>query len=147
MYCFYLKNQDIFTNFFATIYNFCAKIIHGRVFFAIFVLIWKTGKTNWERLLASHHRMSHKGSTTSLTAHGKAMVNIVLERKGRAGKQATIITDLLADDEAVKDLARALKQHCGTGGSARGGEILLQGDFRNKALQWLQQQGFKARII
>ncbi len=83
----------------------------------------------------------------ALTAQGKAMVNIVLERKGRAGKQATIITDLLADDEAVKDLARALKQHCGTGGSARGGEILLQGDFRNKALQWLQQQGFKARII
>ena len=83
----------------------------------------------------------------ALTAQGKAMVNIVLERKGRAGKQATIITDLLADDEAVKNLARALKQHCGTGGSARGGEILLQGDFRNKAHQWLQQQGFKARII
>lgn len=83
----------------------------------------------------------------ALAQQGKAMVNIVLEKKGRAGKQATIITELLADDDALKQLASKLKQHCGTGGSARGGEILLQGDCRDKALQWLRERGFKARII
>ena len=65
----------------------------------------------------------------ALAQQGKAMVNIVLEKKGR------------------KQLASELKQHCGTGGSARGGEILLQGDCRDKALQWLRERGFKARII
>ncbi|MBR1552343.1 MAG: translation initiation factor [Muribaculaceae bacterium] len=83
----------------------------------------------------------------ALAQQGKSMVNIVFEKKGRAGKQATIITDLLADDEALKRLASELKQHCSTGGSARGGEILLQGDCRDKALEWLRERGFKARII
>lgn len=83
----------------------------------------------------------------ALTQQGKQMINIILEKKGRAGKQATIVTDLKLDDEALKDLASDLKRHCGVGGSARGGEILIQGDARNKVLDFLKGKGFKARII
>lgn len=83
----------------------------------------------------------------ALTQQGKEMINIVLEKKGRNGKQATIVTDLKLDDEALKDLASELKRHCGVGGSARGGEILIQGDARNKVLAYLKGKGFKARII
>lgn len=78
---------------------------------------------------------------------GKQQVNVLLDKKGRNGKKVTLITDLLCSDEALKELAAELKRHCGVGGSARGGEILLQGDFREKVLQFLKTKGFKARII
>lgn len=83
----------------------------------------------------------------AVTQQGKEMVNIVLEKKGRGGKQATIVTDLHMDEETLKQLASELKRHCGVGGSARGSEILIQGDARNKVLAFLKDKGFKARII
>jgi len=78
---------------------------------------------------------------------GKTVLDIVLERKGRGGKQATIVTGFVVDDEALKDVASQLKRKLGVGGSARGGEILIQGDFRQRVLAELTSMGFKARII
>lgn len=84
---------------------------------------------------------------SAVQQQGKDMIDIVLEKKGRGGKQATIVTGLHVDDDTLKQLASDLKRHCGVGGSARGGEILIQGDARNKVLTFLKNQGFKARII
>lgn len=84
---------------------------------------------------------------TAVEQQGKDRVNIVYEKKGRGGKQATIVTDLHIDDENLKQLASELKRHCGVGGSARGGEILIQGDMRNKVLEFLKNKGFNARVI
>lgn len=78
---------------------------------------------------------------------GKTRLDILLERKGRAGKQATIVTGFTCDDDALKQVASKLKTSLGVGGSARGGEILIQGDFRQRVLQLLTDMGFKARII
>ena len=78
---------------------------------------------------------------------GKQMLDIVLERKGRGGKQATIVTGFTCDDEALKQVASQLKRSLSVGGSARGGEILIQGDFRQRVLDQLKSMGFKARII
>lgn len=78
---------------------------------------------------------------------GKTQLDILLERKGRAGKQATIITGFTCDDVALKQVASRLKSSLGVGGSARGGEILIQGDFRQRVLQLLNDMGFKARVI
>ena len=83
----------------------------------------------------------------ALQQQGARRLNIVLERKGRGGKQATIVTGFVCDDEALKQLASTLKRNLGVGGSARGGEILIQGDFRQRVLDQLTSQGFKARII
>lgn len=83
----------------------------------------------------------------AVTQQGGNMVNIVLDKKGRNGKKATIITDLRLDDETIKELASDLKRHCGVGGSARGEEILIQGDARDKVLAYLKEKGFMARII
>ena len=74
-------------------------------------------------------------------------LDIVLERKGRAGKTATIITGFTVSDDAVADIASQLKRSLGTGGSARGGEILIQGDRRKEVLARLTALGLKARII
>lgn len=78
---------------------------------------------------------------------GRQMIDIILDKKGRNGKKATIVANLNLDDEALKELAAALKRSCGVGGSARGGEILIQGDMRDKVRNYLVAQGYKARII
>lgn len=76
---------------------------------------------------------------------GNQMVHVVVERKGRAGKVATIVTDLKCDEQALKDLASQLKQQLGVGGSARGGEILIQGDLKARVIDILRSQGFKVK--
>lgn len=83
----------------------------------------------------------------ALTEQGKQMLNVMLDKRNRNGKRVTLVTDFVGSDEALKSLAKELKQHCGVGGSARGGEILIQGDFRDKVLAFLKAKGFKARII
>ena len=79
-------------------------------------------------------------SADALAEQGKQMLNVMLDKRNRNGKRVTLVTDFVGSDEA-------LKQHCGVGGSARGGEILIQGDFRDKVLAFLKAKGFKARII
>ena len=66
------------------------------------------------------------------------------EKKGRAGKPATIIAGFgdMTDDQ-ISDIARTLKQKLGCGGSSRGGEILLQGDRRSQSKEILSSMGFK----
>lgn len=81
------------------------------------------------------------------TAKEKSRLDVLLDRKGRKGKEATIIAGFTVDDEAVSALAATLKQKLGTGGSARGGEILIQGDKRRQVLDLLTAMGYKARII
>ena len=84
--------------------------------------------------------------TTGFPA-GQPRLDIVLERKGRAGKTATIITGFTCTDEELRAAASLLKKTLGTGGSARGGEILVQGDRRADVLKALTSLGAKARII
>lgn len=74
-------------------------------------------------------------------------LDIILEKKGRAGKTATIICGFMISDDEVADIASKIKSKLGTGGSARGGEILIQGDRRKEVLKLLEGLGFKARII
>lgn len=74
-------------------------------------------------------------------------LDIILEKKGRAGKMATIVSGFVIDDDEVAKLASAMKTQLGTGGSARGGEILIQGDRRKDVLDFLIKSGYKARII
>lgn len=74
-------------------------------------------------------------------------MDVVLEKKGRAGKQATIICGFQGSDDDLLELASTLKRKLATGGSARGGEILIQGDRRKEAVEILKSLGYKARII
>lgn len=76
------------------------------------------------------------------------LLRIELDKKNRKGKSATIITGFVGSREKLQELEKLLKTKCGTGGSSRDGEILLQGDFRQKTLEILHNEGYaKARII
>lgn len=86
-------------------------------------------------------------SVVTADAHETARLDIVFEKKGRAGKTATIISGFSISDTEIENLASAMKRALGTGGSSRGGEILIQGDRRSDVLRYLTSKGFKARII
>ena len=74
-------------------------------------------------------------------------LRIELDKKQRAGKQVTLITGFVGSDDDLKDLAKKLKQSCGIGGSAKDGEIVLHGDFRDKVTDLLNSLGFKTNTI
>ena len=81
-------------------------------------------------------------SPASDAAHSKPKgekLNVALEKKGRGGKTATIIYGFKRSDEEVAEIASKLKRKLGIGGSARGGEILLQGDVREKLKPLLKE--------
>lgn len=67
---------------------------------------------------------------------------VAIDRKGRAGKQVTLVKGFQGKEDDLKALGIALKVKCGTGGSASDGEILIQGDMRDKVVQILQQMGY-----
>lgn len=73
----------------------------------------------------------------------KNALNISFQR--RNGKPATIITEFEGTDDELKDLSKYLKVQCGVGGSARGGEILIQGDVRAKVKDLLKAKGYKTK--
>lgn len=75
------------------------------------------------------------------------LLEVLLEKKGRGGKTAVIICGFIGSDEDLKDLAKTLKAKCGVGGSARDGEILIQGDVRDKVMDLLNGMGYKTKRV
>lgn len=78
---------------------------------------------------------------TPLPAQQK--LKIKLDTKHRAGKAVTLVGGFIGTEEYLQDLGKKLKSFCGTGGSAKDGEIIVQGDQREKVLQWLIKNGYK----
>lgn len=69
-------------------------------------------------------------------------LRVQLDRKNRGGKVVTLVTGFVGTDDDLKELGRLLKGKCGVGGTAKDGEIIVQGDFKQKVLDLLKQAGY-----
>ncbi|MBP5999767.1 MAG: translation initiation factor [Sediminibacterium sp.] len=80
-------------------------------------------------------------------APAEQLLRVILETKHRAGKTVTIVYGFEGADTDLEALGKALKNFCGTGGSVKDGEMIIQGDHRQKVFQYLKQKGYnKAKL-
>jgi translation initiation factor 1 len=85
-----------------------------------------------------HH--DEEKAETLLPAQQK--LRIRLDTKQRAGKAVTLITGFVGTNDDLQELGKKVKNFCGTGGSAKDAEIIVQGDQRDRVLQWLIKNGY-----
>ncbi len=75
----------------------------------------------------------------------KQNLRVWLDRKMRKGKVVTLVQGFVGSDDNLKELAKLLKTKCGVGGAAKDGEIIIQGEVREKVLAILMDEGYKAK--
>jgi translation initiation factor 1 len=76
---------------------------------------------------------------------GQQTLYVSIDRKQRAGKEVTLIEGFIGTDDDLKDLGKLLKSKCGVGGTAKDGEIMVQGNFRDKIIGILEKEGYRVK--
>ena len=76
---------------------------------------------------------------------GEQRLYVSIDRKQRKGKEVTLVEGFVGDPDDLKDLGKMLKSKCGVGGSVKDGEILIQGNVRDKVYDLLVKEGYSVK--
>ena len=88
-----------------------------------------------------NYEMNDDEEQTTLPS-AQQRLRVQLDRKNRGGKVVTLVTGFIGTEDDLKELGKFLKSKCGVGGSAKDGEIIVQGDFKQKVLELLKKEGY-----
>lgn len=102
------------------------------------MLVYSTNKEYFEQ------QTSHQEQVATLEPSKQKLI-VRIDRRCRAGKQVTLIEGFVGTQEDLSALAKTLKVKCGVGGTAKDGEITIQGDLRDKLVSLLTSMGYNAK--
>ena len=85
---------------------------------------------------------SEEGAAQETKEPKAQKLKVRLDTKQRGGKAVTLVDGFIGLEEDLEDLGKKLKNFCGTGGAVKEGQVIIQGDQRDKVLQWLQKNGY-----
>ena len=85
--------------------------------------------------------------TEATLAAGEQQLEVWIDRKHRGGKTATLVKGFVGEEADLKALGKLLKSKCGVGGSAKDGEIIIQGNVRDKVMELLEKEGYNYKRV
>ncbi|MDE5701362.1 translation initiation factor [uncultured Bacteroides sp.] len=106
-------------------------------------------KNDWKERLnvvystnPDYHYETENEEEESTLMPSQQKLRVQLDRKNRGGKVVTLVTGFIGTEDDLKELGKLLKSKCGVGGSAKDGEIIVQGDFKQKVVDLLKKEGY-----